>query len=98
MDPLAIIAARQQYERLAEVSRTHHRFGSAYRSDRSIRRSVAVGMVTRLRDAVSTWWSRMRVGRVVAASQRSAPVGVSPAGDSPVITVSAEINRPAVGN
>jgi hypothetical protein len=87
MDPFAaMIVARQQYERLAEVSRTHHRFGSAYRPDRSIRRSVAPGMVTRLRDALNTWWSRRRVGRAVAASQHSATVGVSAAGDSSGLT------------
>jgi len=99
MDPFALIVARQEYERLADVSRAHHRFGSAYILERSVHLSVGLRMVSRLHRALNIWWSRRWVvGHLVGASERSEPVAESAAGDSSSLTVIAEINRRAVGN
>jgi hypothetical protein len=98
MDPFALIVARQEYERLADVSRAHHRFGSAYILERSGHPPLGLRMVTRLHRALNIWWSPRWVGRLVGASPRSATVAESAAGDSSSLTVIAEINRRAVGS
>jgi hypothetical protein len=98
MDPFAIIVARQEYERLAEVSRAHHRFGSAYILERSVHPSLGLGMVSRLHRALNIWWSRRWVGHLVGASERSETVAESAAGDSSSLTVITEVNRRAIGN
>jgi hypothetical protein len=56
MDPLAIIAVRQQHERLSAVSRRFCRHGAPRRSPRLLRTSIGFGVLIRVLDAVKSWW------------------------------------------
>jgi hypothetical protein len=63
MDPFAsIIIARQQYERLADVSRTYHLSGVQRRPVHAGQDRLAF-QLSQLGCAVTTWWSLMRRGQ-----------------------------------
>jgi hypothetical protein len=60
MDPLFIIAARQQHESLSEVSRRFHRHGAPRRPARAHRVSIGFGVLARVLNVVKSWRSPVR--------------------------------------
>jgi hypothetical protein len=71
MDPSVIIAARQQQERLSEVSRRFHRHGAPRRSPRVFRVAIGFGFLRRALAVVKSWRLPVRVDRSVREGSES---------------------------
>jgi hypothetical protein len=71
MDPLFSISARQQQQRLSEVSRRFHRDGVPRRSARGLRVSIDFGALVRVLDVVKSWRSPVRWVRSVRRGSES---------------------------
>ena len=63
MDPGFLIAARQQQQRLSEVSRRYHHHGVPRRSARGLRVRIDFGFLARVFNFVKSWKAPIRAVR-----------------------------------